>query len=521
MHIILSLCLAFLFVFLAAFNLWSQLAAPGRSPRAVKIWIQIHRAVGYTFIALFVSFVYFMLLRLKGWTHEPAPRIVLHMALAFLLAPLLFAKVVVARYQKSARGLLTGLGVTIFAMAFTLVAINAAVVFFRSTSDESVRLRVSAGLVLTVLALATAGFLIGRRPGRNEQSKQKEAASPAPAGSHEPLELRLVRIERRSHDAKTLRFLLPPGRQIDARPGQFLTFEWVIDGKTVPRSYSICSSPSQKSFIEITPKRVEKGNVSLFLNDRAEEGLTVRARGPYGRFFFDDRLHKRIVLIAGGSGITPFMAMLRYIDDLCIPVRSTLIYCARTEHDLFFKDELNSLQQRLASFRYVPVPSNAVPEWTGWTGRLRREILEKEVEDALACTYFLCGPPPFMEHARTLLKELGVQPSKILQESFGPAVSTPTEKLPAAAPAAYHVTFMRSGAAFNISPEENLLECAEKNGVLMPSGCRQGECGTCITRLLSGKVHMEQPEALDEERRSQGYILPCVSRAQSHLTIDA
>ena len=82
--------------------------------------------------------------------------------------------------------------------------------------------------------------------------------------------------------------------------------------------------------MEITPKRVENGCVSVFLNERAKPGLTVEASGPYGRFYFDETLHKSIVLIAAGSGITPMISMLRYIDDLEFATSVTLLYCVRT-----------------------------------------------------------------------------------------------------------------------------------------------------------------------------------------------
>lgn len=78
----------------------------------------------------------------------------------------------------------------------------------------------------------------------------------------------------------------------------------------------------------------------------------------------------------------------------------------------------------------------------------------------------------------------------------------------------------RSAVAFQVSPEETLLESSERNGVLMPSGCRQGS-GTCATRLLRGRVKMENEEALNDEMRSQGYILPCVTRALEDVTLDA
>jgi len=200
-------------------------------------------------------------------------------------------------------------------------------------------------------------------------------------------------------------------------------------------------------------------------------------------------------------------------------VDSTLIYCVRTDQDLLFKAELETLQRRLRRFHFIPVLSQAGPEWTGWKGRLRREILEREIENPLESAFFLCGPPAFMEHCRALLENLSVGPSRIMQESFGSAVTK--KEILASDPGLLNVSFARSGMTCSVSAEKTLLESCENNGILLPSGCRQGSCGTCATRLLNGDVHMEQQEGLNDDLRSQGYILPCVSRPLRDVTLDA
>jgi ferredoxin-NADP reductase len=344
------------------------------------------------FIALFAILCYFMLLRVKGWSDELSARLIFHMALALSLAPLLLVKVIVARYQKVARGLLMALGIGTFAVAFTLVVLNLSIHFLRAASTEKVPVWTSVTVVVLILiSLVVTSFALATRSKPISDTGTRSLNTPANQKSSnrtEVLNLALARIEPQTDHAKTLRFLLPRGRQIAVRPGQFLTFEWIVDGKLATRSYSICSSPTQAGYIEITPKRVENGYVSQFLNDRANVGLTVKTRGPYGQFCFDESKHKRIVLIAGGSGITPMMAMLRYIDDQCIPVDITLIYCVRAQQEVFFKNEFAALQGRLSKLRYVLVLSRPSPDWTGWKGRLRREILEREVEKPLESTFF-------------------------------------------------------------------------------------------------------------------------------------
>ena len=228
-------------------------------------------------------------------------------------------------------------------------------------------------------------------------------------------------------------------------------------------------------------------------------------------------------MIAGGSGITPIIAMLRYIDELCIRSEATLIYCVRTEQDVFFKDELVALKRRLSNFRCVLVLSRPISDWTGWKGRLRREILEREVDKPYESTFFLCGPPAFMELGRTLLKQMAVEPSRILQESFGGAVAgeRSSGKTSESTARLLQLEFYRSGVAYKVSSSETLLQSSEKNGVLIPSGCRHGVCGTCATKLISGNVQMKGEEALTDELRCHGFILPCVSWPLSDITLDA
>lgn len=522
MRAFISVPLAILFVFLAGFNVWIMLTGRGASPRTRKLWTQAHRMAGYSFIALFVIFCYFMLMRIRGSADELSPRLILHMGLALALAPLLILKVIVVRYQKAAWSLLISLGVGIFITAFTLVAVNVSVHYLRLADGQKVPLTTSLGIITAIVILAMIAFLANARQPRSKPDRGGLETTVTTEGQRDSggtYNVRLARIENQTSEAKTLRFLLPQGRQMMARPGQFLTFEWMIEGRPVIRSYSICSSPSQRSFIEITPKRVENGCVSRFLNDRAKVGLTAKARGPYGRFYFDEAKHQRIVMIAGGSGITPMLAILRYIDDLCITVPATLIYCVRSIGEAFFQSEIAVLQSRLSSLRYVLVLSRPHFEWAGWNGRLRNEILEKELEEPLDSTFFLCGPPAFMELGRDLLKDIGVEPGSILQESFGGAVAG--EKRASSTPGPLEVNFYRSAVACKVSPDETLLESSEKNGVLIPSGCRQGVCGTCRTRLLSGRVRMETEEGLNDELRSQGFILPCVSRPLGDITLDA
>lgn len=283
------------------------------------------------------------------------------------------------------------------------------------------------------------------------------------------------------------------------------------------RSYSICSSPLQKGYLEITVKRVEGGSVSVFLNQHAQLGLTVEAQGPSGQFCFDESRHEKIVLIAGGSGITPIMCMLRYIDDLSLTTDVTLIYFVRTSKDIIFANELSQIRASIRNFRYLVVASTPDPAWEGPTGHLTRELLENNVRHLHSSTFFLCGPRGLMESARKILHSLEISDTQILQESFGeklPSLIPHTEKI------AGTIVFARSQRNCSVPEGRTVLETAEANGIFIPTSCRQGQCGTCAVRALGGVVRMDTEDGLSPDLKESGYVLTCVGRPEGKVTLD-
>ncbi len=363
--------------------------------------------------------------------------------------------------------------------------------------------------------------LIVRRPGRAPVANAKSETTVRPhSSSTEPLILRLASITAQTSNAKTLRFIVPNGRKLHSRPGQFLTFSFLFDGKKVTRSYSICSSPAMTGYVEITTKRVSHGCASIFLNDRASVGMTVEANGPFGEFCFDENQHNNVVLVAAGSGITPIMAMLRYMDDLCIQTAVTLLYCVRTSGDIIFESELADLQTRLKNLQCHVLLSEPHTGWSGPRGHINREFIEDKVKDSAASDFFLCGPAAFMDVSRAALVTLGVKPERIRQESFGGAIPRNSQPSIVSDESAV-VEFSRSGTTCTMRSGQTLLEAAEEHGVRIPSSCRQGQCGTCKTRLLSGNVRMDAEAGLDPHWKAQGFVLTCVGHAEGAVRLDA
>jgi ferredoxin-NADP reductase len=519
------------FVALAAANAVTMLEAsqPSRSGATRSRLMAAHKAGGYLFVILLCIMAYGMSQRLAGGgitSHLPV-HMVLHIVLVLFLVPLLLLKILIARRYKHVHSSLKALGVTIFMVSFVLVAIPTFSEVLRLASPGSLGLKLATGLILAVCLVQCALVFKKMKQSRASTEPSRIAKIPTRITSStnlenvkDPMNLLLAQIEQQTHDTKTLRFQIPRERRFSARPGQFLTFQWTVDGQRMTRSYTISSSPTHENYVEITPKRMENGCVSAFLNDRAKPGLLVEASGPHGRFCFDETLHKNIVLIAAGSGITPMISMLRYIEDLNLATPVRLLYCVRTATDIIFQNELARLGRSLPNFKHEVCLSRPDPTWEGRSGHLTEEFVSRHVSDPFSHTFFLCGPQGFINNARQLLLALGVNQDQILQESFGESKRT-TEFRPQQARSVETVVFMRSEKVCQASAGSTLLDLAEQNDVQIPYGCRQGLCGACATRVLSGTVQMDVEAGLTPEQKNAGYVLPCVSRVSGTVVLVA
>jgi len=159
--------------------------------------------------------------------------------------------------------------------------------------------------------------------------------------------------------------------------------------------------------------------------------------------------------------------------------------------------------------------------WNGPRGRVSRDLIATHVDDLRASTFFLCGPPPFMESLQGMLTSLAVRSECINRESFGYSRTMGGPAMEAAPPLQATVEFARSDKVCAVPPGKTLLEVAEAYGVDIPSGCRQGRCGTCVTKLLEGDVQMDTEDGLEASDKAEGYILMCVGRPRGDVKVDA
>jgi ferredoxin-NADP reductase len=205
------------------------------------------------------------------------------------------------------------------------------------------------------------------------------------------------------------------GQHLDVR----LTAE---DGYQAQRSYSIASAPEDQRIV-LTVERLEDGEVSPYLTDVLMAGDKLELRGPIGGYFaWETADGGPLLLIGGGSGVVPLMAMLRHRAAVKSIVPTRLLYSSRSYEEIIYRKELENLAARDDSLTVIHTLTRSRPEgWSGYGRRIDAEMLAELApspnESPLA---FLCGPTPLVEAVAAALVDLGHDPARVKTERFGP-----------------------------------------------------------------------------------------------------
>jgi len=221
----------------------------------------------------------------------------------------------------------------------------------------------------------------------------------------------VTEVRRETPRVKTFRIELP--MWVAHLPGQHYEVRLTApDGYRAQRSYSIASSPLLEGAIELTVERLQEGEVSAYMHDVLVEGDEIEVRGPFATYFVW-RGEQPALLLGGGSGVVPLMAMLRHRRLLAAELPMRMIYSARSPEETIFAAELGE-ETTLAYTRSAP------DGWTGHRGRIDAELLAGVAGGMLGGTAFVCGSNGFVETAVGLLLDGGFDPGAIRTERFGP-----------------------------------------------------------------------------------------------------
>ncbi len=341
----------------------------------------------------------------------------------------------------------------------------------------------------------------------------------------------------------TYSFYLTPhnGRPLPPfKPGQYLTFELNPPNADKPlvRCYSLSDGALSDDHYRVTIKRalppadepnIPPGIVSSYFSDNVKEGDILNVKAPSGRFFLDVEVERPVVLISGGIGITPMLAIARYLTHIKDNREIYFFFGCRNSVDHMFRDEVIELQKANPNMRLHicysrPLREDVRGEAYSHEGRVTVNLM-KEILPSSNYEYYLCGPGPFMNTLVHGLYEWGVPKKDVKFEAFGPATvkSNPNEpkvKSETGDQAVIPIEFARSGKTVPWdSGMQNLLEFAEKNGITtIEGGCRAGSCGSCLVAIKQGEVeYILEPGSAPEE----GTCLSCICRPKGNMVIDA
>jgi 3-ketosteroid 9alpha-monooxygenase subunit B len=327
-------------------------------------------------------------------------------------------------------------------------------------------------------------------------------------------ELRISAVIRETPECSSFELSVPTELQEAYRykAGQHLTFELPWDDFKVTRCYSLASCPDLGETLKIGVKRVAGGRVSNWMNDNLKAGDSIRASVPEGRFVLDPetRAGAPLFLFAGGSGITPVIALLK--SALTNTKRSVaLLYANQDRSSVIYDEEID----RIAAEHPDRVLVRHHLDSEG--GYLRPDEIRALLHHTDIAEFYICGPEPFMELIEQTLDEAGVHDELVYIERFvSPADPDRVEAdaidvASLEAPEAFSLWLNGRSRTVPYLAGKTLLQCAQAAGLQPAHSCESGYCGSCMAHVNTGKVHMRTHEALSERDIARGVALLCQS----------
>jgi ring-1,2-phenylacetyl-CoA epoxidase subunit PaaE len=324
--------------------------------------------------------------------------------------------------------------------------------------------------------------------------------------------LRVTSVRADAADARVVSFEPADGEATrwHFEPGQYLTLRARVAGEDLRRSYSLCAAPGEP--LRVGVRQVAGGAFSGWLHAQLKPGDLIEAIPPQGHFGR---------ALAGGSGITPVLSILKAHLAAAPGTRATLVYANREAASTMFKEELEDLKNRhLARLALFPVFSREQLDAPLAAGHVDADrlatILRLVGGGATVDEAFVCGPHAMNDSVEAALRGLGIGPEHIHVERFG---VPPSEREPAQPQArevntraTARIVVVRDGVRREIdygAGDTNLLAAAARHGLDVPYSCRSGVCATCRAKLVEGQVHMDRNFALEPADLAAGFVLTC------------
>ena len=326
--------------------------------------------------------------------------------------------------------------------------------------------------------------------------------------------LEVARVIRETEDCTSFELRVPPNvaEAYQYVAGQHMTFKLRWDDFEVQRCYSLASSPSIGEPMKIGVKRVDGGRISNWLNDEVKPGDTLFASVPEGRFVLDPetRSGTPLFLLAGGSGITPIIALLK--SALATTKRPiTVLYANRNPESVIYGAELARLSNDYADRLRLHL------HFDSDGGYANADTVRGILHDTDIAEFYICGPEGFMELVENTLRDEGVHEELIYIERFvspldpDRADESEVDIESLDSPESFSLWLHGRSRTVPYVKGKTLLQCAYDAGLDPPHSCESGFCGSCMSAVKTGRVHMRTHEALSERDVSRGVALLCQS----------
>ena len=337
--------------------------------------------------------------------------------------------------------------------------------------------------------------------------------------------LRVAEIVPETADSNSIRFELPAELRdkFAFRAGQHLTLRAMLRGEEVRRNYSLCTAPAEQDWM-VTVKRIGGGLFSNWVGDALKAGDMVDVMPPHGSFTteFDASNKRHLVGIAGGSGITPVISLIKTLLREEPQSRFTLLYGNRDSSAVIFLEALAALKDkhlgRFEIYHFLDAEEQDIDLFNGMLDRARcDEAIAHLVPDpADVDGWFICGPGPMMDAAEGALLDRNVPRERIHIERFtadrpAGAVASEIAQLQTEAEGV-SVAVTLDGRTRRVAfTAGNILDSARAAGLPAPFACKAGVCATCRAKVTKGKVEMAARYGLTDEEVADGYVLTCQS----------
>ena len=337
--------------------------------------------------------------------------------------------------------------------------------------------------------------------------------------------LRVAEIVPETAEANSIRFEIPPElrERFAFKAGQHLTLRATIDGEEVRRNYSLCTAPDESDWM-VTVKRIGGGLFSNWVGDNLKPGDIIDVMPPHGSFTceFHASKSRHLIGIAGGSGITPVMSLIKTILRSEPNSRFTLLYGNRDSSSVIFLEALAGLKDkylgRLELYHFLDAEDQDIELFNGMLNRERlEEAIALLVPDAAEVDgWFICGPGPMMDAAEGALLDRNIPKERIHIERFtadrpAEAVAREIAELQTKAEGVTVAVTLDGRTRKVAFTAGNILDSARASGLPAPFACKAGVCATCRAKVISGRVEMAARYGLTDEEVADGYILTCQS----------